>query len=69
VTYKRRIDNRDGYAKYAAIQNIDAVLAMAKRDQTAAAEEVRWLLHLRRERAEQLEAGTWPPSTDEGIHQ
>ena len=69
MTYKRHINNRDGYAKHAAIQSIDAILVLAKRDLTAAAAEVCWLLHLRRERAEQLEAGTWPPKTDEGIHQ
>lgn len=56
----RLITNREGYAKHAAPESIEAYIKKARANLTRAQEEYNWLRELWFDRQDQIREGTWP---------
>jgi hypothetical protein len=64
MTWKLHVrhQDRERYARHAAIQSIEAELAKAERGMRDAANEINWLRELAKTRMWQMANGTWPPA-------
>jgi hypothetical protein len=59
------LTDRQRFEAHAAPEAITARLAKARSAQSRAGAEAAWLERLLAERAEQAEAGTWPPGREQ----
>ena len=60
MTFRPLINNREGYAQAAALENIQYRIGEARRAVRQAQRELDWLLALEIERKGQVERGEWP---------